>query len=802
MPYSGIDDASLPTNVKEMDADARRRWVATWNAVYADCTGGGGTADDCEGKAFAVANGTAKRSSPLPSAVIGPYDGIFTHVHRAEDGRVHWRTTCSDDGVDRYATRMTTDLHEDFIRNAEGMAGMPYLTIAHYNQIARVGRATKLYRDGRRLKAEGYFFTDEGDDFTRQLAEVAAGRALEEAALMPSLRTIKTSIGFDPQAAEAEDLGVMAYTRGILPEIAMTSYPGNSRMDFSAERSDEMEKRALSPEFMREDATTIVGEELADELDKRLRALMDSKVRADGESALELLYRSAQKVRAAVPTHKGGRKKEVGAWDGDAAVGRARKAASSDGSGDADKMNWGRYRTYFATYDPENEETFGAYGFPHHDVDADGTFLSRAGMIAAGNAAAGARQGAPNADAQKHLGPHYAEFDMTAPWNRQRSNMAHRLEDIDDLRTLESAGMLPPEAVQRGIDAFADDLMHGHFKLFEDIETKAIPGGYSYARKGSKPVDITAPSLLARVGRKLQGKKLSELEAVVKTLAALVDWAKADESDGNDEAKRYEPREIDPAQPFRAAMTARMEHGTEPDASLMDMLAQGEMCEMVMTAGWTLMDIIMANFEGEDMPLAERLQNVQNASGEFLQVVNALMMQSFGGGRSLADNNNDMKSERSQKGVKPEGAEPTVNPDGVSHGRDLTGFDDAVSRLRQVLVEGGDIETVQAELDGLPKAIEQTLGPPTGTSEEYEALVGRVAGVEVGLNTIMSRLDDLIDSLQEPRNGGGGTASVRTYAPRRQSYAPGPPPTATERKGSRPLKISEAAQLNMGRRYP
>ncbi|MBU0964685.1 phage protease, partial [Patescibacteria group bacterium] len=54
-------------------------------------------------------------------------------------------------------------------------------------------------------------------------------------------------------------------------------------------------------------------------------------------------------------------------WDGDAAVERMRKFASSDGSGDKDKINWESYKRGFL-FRSEDVKNFGSYKLPFCDV--------------------------------------------------------------------------------------------------------------------------------------------------------------------------------------------------------------------------------------------------------------------------------------------------------------------------------------------------------------------------------------------------------------------------------------------------
>lgn len=110
---------------------------------------------------------------------------------------------------------------------------------------------------------------------------------------------------------------------------------------------------------------------------------------------------------------------DSGSWDGAAAEQRMRKWASSDGSGNPDKMDWAKYRSGFAWYDEKNAEAFGSYKLPHHDIQNGEMVTSRAGVIAAGNVVSGSRGGAKIDDEEAvraHLAKHYAQFKMTPPW--------------------------------------------------------------------------------------------------------------------------------------------------------------------------------------------------------------------------------------------------------------------------------------------------------------------------------------------------------------------------------------------------
>lgn len=61
MPYSGINDEKLPDRIKKLSESKRKTWVGAWNGTYDDCRQEGKSQEECEGLAFAVANGAIKR---------------------------------------------------------------------------------------------------------------------------------------------------------------------------------------------------------------------------------------------------------------------------------------------------------------------------------------------------------------------------------------------------------------------------------------------------------------------------------------------------------------------------------------------------------------------------------------------------------------------------------------------------------------------------------------------------------------------------------------------------------------------
>lgn len=159
-------------------------------------------------------------------------------------------------------------------------------------------------------------------------------------------------------------------------------------------------------------------------------ALIAMRAKAHAEF---LARRSAPGVTPVQPTEQRGAvayeatpPKDLGKWDAAATVRRLRKWASSDGGGDAKHIDWTKYRKAFAWFDPKRTHEFGGFKLPHHDISDGKLVTSRSGVIAAGDAIQGSRGGVklPPEDmaaVKSHLAKHYRQFDMTPPWEADKT---------------------------------------------------------------------------------------------------------------------------------------------------------------------------------------------------------------------------------------------------------------------------------------------------------------------------------------------------------------------------------------------
>lgn len=120
-------------------------------------------------------------------------------------------------------------------------------------------------------------------------------------------------------------------------------------------------------------------------------------------------------------------------WDGDAARHRVAKWASSDGSGDKEKIDWSKYRKAFLWYDEEAPENFTSYKFPIADVIDGRLYAVPRGIFAAAAILQGARGGTnlPDEDIEamkRHLEKYYHKMGRSAPWEEEK-NLASLFEN-------------------------------------------------------------------------------------------------------------------------------------------------------------------------------------------------------------------------------------------------------------------------------------------------------------------------------------------------------------------------------------
>lgn len=218
-----------------------------------------------------------------------------------------WYATSSGVKTDLYGERMSTALFDDFVRRIdEGeeapapfiseawKGGNPYLGVAHYldmNGQAIVGPTVKVWRDNEILKMKGTFHDT---PLALKAFEAIQQDRLEKRA---DDERVRVSIAFvdwghnhgKDRTFERKTLADQCmlceagvadkeYTAGHLVHLALTRRPAYPDTEIVALEEKSMSKR-------RADAASIVGEELADELERRNKELSVRAIDGEGEVA-------------------------------------------------------------------------------------------------------------------------------------------------------------------------------------------------------------------------------------------------------------------------------------------------------------------------------------------------------------------------------------------------------------------------------------------------------------------------------------------------------------------------------------
>lgn len=256
------------------------------------------------------------------TALIEQYLTIKKAYIDPKTGEKRWRADTSNTSNDLAGDNMTLELFSDFVQRIDANelapeqyrsdfweGGMPYLSVSHYTDLdgkAVPGVVDATYVDGSYLKAKGRMFDTKlgtacWKSICDDLEKIKKGEAVEN--------KVRVSIGFldfghlhksngfmfDRQSLddvcpeclreikEGEYAG-RAFYKGLLVHLAMTRVPMNrdTTIDPDVEVNRSMTTR-------KEDAASIIGDELADELDEKAKLVGKSEaliVKSDDEEVI------------------------------------------------------------------------------------------------------------------------------------------------------------------------------------------------------------------------------------------------------------------------------------------------------------------------------------------------------------------------------------------------------------------------------------------------------------------------------------------------------------------------------------
>lgn len=204
----------------------------------------------------------------------------ITKASLGADGIMRWNATVSKFAADRQDDEVTREFYEKAATYVEnGDYPMPALVISHFDDprresiqsgvpaIFKAGETTALYIDGNQPKAKGIFL----DTPIGKALYAAVRKDMTER--IPTDQKIRISMAFrpdydNPEAVEKSDTGVIRYKSGHIRHFAATRVPIIEETNLMVQKSNIARKTKY------EDAASIVGPELAAELDKEYKMLI------------------------------------------------------------------------------------------------------------------------------------------------------------------------------------------------------------------------------------------------------------------------------------------------------------------------------------------------------------------------------------------------------------------------------------------------------------------------------------------------------------------------------------------------
>lgn len=281
---------------------AKKIWISAFNGSWKDTCKDRSDRDECAAKiAWSAVKKKYKKSGDTwvkKSEMLKEFSiAIVKASLDKATGEMRWRAVASDTDKDNFGDNMTLTLFNDFMRRIKSnqkapdifcseywQGGMPYLSIAHYsdnNGKSVPGDIESVYIDGNRLKGKGTFtdtplgracfkavcadlYADESDYENKVRLSIGF---LDFAHRHKSSGTIFKRTGPGHACKECTEAGghgnmiEVEYLEGMLLHWALTRVPINPRTDM------EVDKSMSDIKTRQDDAKTIVGEELAKDLD-------------------------------------------------------------------------------------------------------------------------------------------------------------------------------------------------------------------------------------------------------------------------------------------------------------------------------------------------------------------------------------------------------------------------------------------------------------------------------------------------------------------------------------------------------
>lgn len=241
-------------------------------------------------------------------------DLLITKASIGHDGTMRWVATASDTDPDSWEEATSLELFGDWIQRSAGRGnkvswlpkpGMPFLGVAHYPGMDGAGIAggvSRMYIDGKQFKASGHFSPSPLGQacylaVRGQLTDIKNGVQVENpirvsAAWYDLAHSHGGKVYHRKSLSDTCPLCVgksssgKRYLAGQIDHLALTRIPVHPRTDISLEVKSMAHTR-------RDDAASIIGEEMAEELENSLKGRA-SKSKADDKADDVIVVKSEE----------------------------------------------------------------------------------------------------------------------------------------------------------------------------------------------------------------------------------------------------------------------------------------------------------------------------------------------------------------------------------------------------------------------------------------------------------------------------------------------------------------------------
>lgn len=296
---------------------------ALWEKVYDESKSAGDDEEKAAKKAWgAVRSAGWKKNAEDVWVKMSQMTEFSFRIERAAYDKAtnerRWKCVASDTDEDDRNDSMSLELFNDFVSRIEQASpvpeefrsnfwqgGMPYLSVSHYPDLdgfAVPGPVDAVYVDGTRLKSKGRFSdTPLGRACFESVCASLYGKDADRGKVRISIAFLdwahkhksngyvfeRKSLGdFCPECIkemQKSEFSGKIYLKGQLVHLALTRVPVNTRTVMEVEKSMAEEIRTRE-----EDAASIVGEDLARELNEKSSMVDKSAavvIKSDGENA-------------------------------------------------------------------------------------------------------------------------------------------------------------------------------------------------------------------------------------------------------------------------------------------------------------------------------------------------------------------------------------------------------------------------------------------------------------------------------------------------------------------------------------